>query len=156
MATLHLLFLEPIYTTASAANFDGSSFLSIPYEAGLVPQSANDFSVDMWIRPTGGSDSRSVFSSIGNEAYAGFSLSLSSNDQVKLSLGDGTQWNIGWKGDKMTFRRQFLFLGDIEMLHCVLLELGKLNERKQTFHRISNVNRLQQQQLTDASSSENV
>ncbi|MCM8541373.1 MAG: LamG domain-containing protein, partial [Lentisphaeraceae bacterium] len=75
-------------STGTAATFDGSSTLEAPYTTTLNPNGS--FSVDAWVKPTGGSGTRSFVSSRSIEKN-GFIVRIESNNKFRFYLGDG-EW----------------------------------------------------------------
>ena len=74
-------------STGTSAEFDGSSILEVPYNTTLNPDGS--FSIDAWVKPSGGTGvTRSFVSSRAFEKN-GFIVRIASNNKFRFYVGDG-------------------------------------------------------------------
>ena len=74
-------------STGTSAEFDGTSILEVPYNASLNPNGS--FSIEAWVKPTGGNGTTRSFVSSRAFEKNGFIVRIASNNKFRFYVGDG-------------------------------------------------------------------
>ena len=122
-------------STGTSAEFDGSSILEVPYNASLNPNGS--FSVEAWVKPTGGTNTTRSFISSRSSEKNGFIVRIESNNKFRFYIGNGS-WNYV-EGPTVTLDKWYHVLATFESrsvtdgIHSGVAKLfvnGKLSQFK--------------------------